>query len=287
MAKREPVPFTTPVGRIVWGKVDALQARTDNNNQPKIIQSGDNQGQPLMAVDFGLAIPKTQPTWQQEPWGAAIAAEGLACWPAGQTQRHDFAWKITDGDSTIPNKNGTIPNQREGYAGHWVLAFSSVMRVPHLVQHFGGKTEPLAQGTSIATGDYVQVGGNITSNESIQTAGLYLNADVVCLRVKGQVIISRGSVDVNSFGFGGAAVPTNAATAASTPPVSVPAPAPAAPPVPSAPPQVPVTPLPPTLPPTPPAPRMVTGPDGQRHDYAGMIGAGWNDALLQANGYTL
>lgn len=270
MANRDPVPFTTPVGRMVWGSVHKAQPKTDSNNQPKI----GKDGSPMETFDFGVAIPKTQPTWQQEPWGATIHAEGLASWPGGQTQRHDFAWKVVDGDSAIPNKRGKVPNQQEGYAGHWVLSFSS-MFAPALCINEGHATMPLPVGVQIVPGDYVQVGASVVSNNSTQTAGVYLNHQAVCLRVKGTPIVSKAGPDVASFGFGGAPVPTGAATAATTPPVAVPQ---AAAPVPT-----PVAPLPPSIPPIPAGPRM-TGKDGQT-DYNAMKSAGWTDDMMRQHGY--
>jgi len=35
-----------------------------------------------------------------------------------------FSWKVTDGDSPLPNKKGKRPCDQTGYAGHWVIWFS-------------------------------------------------------------------------------------------------------------------------------------------------------------------
>ena len=104
--------FTTPVGRIVGGSVSKAREIRDNQNKPVM----DKDGKPRSEYSFGIAIPKTAGVthWSQEAWGAPIFALAQQSWPNGEFQRPDFSWKITDGDSTIPNREGRKPADREG-----------------------------------------------------------------------------------------------------------------------------------------------------------------------------
>jgi hypothetical protein len=283
MAKHDPVPFKTPVGRLVWGSVHKARLKKDAAGNPKLIKSGDSAGQPLSMFEFGVAIPKTQAQWQAEPgWGQAIYAEAMGAWPGGQTQRPDFAWKIIDGDSTIPNKNNNRPCDQTGYAGHWVLSFSGMSAPKIAVALNPGVVTWSDQTDLINAGDYIEVAGSVSGNDSAQTAGVYLNHQAVCLRGYGERIAAV--IDLSAIGFGGAPVPAGASTVpvgqalAPQPPAATPTPTPVA-----------VTPNPAFLPvpPTPPAARMVRGPSGSQHPYADMLAAGWTDAAMLANGYTL
>jgi hypothetical protein len=319
MAKRDPVSFTTPVGRLVWGSVHEAQAKKDQAGKDKLVASGANAGQVLKMFDFGIAIPKTQQHWASEPdWGQKIWAEGHGAWPNGQAQRADFSWKVTDGDSAIPNKKGIKPCDRQGYPGCWVLAFSG-MGAPAIYDSTSGAVLPSNVPDLIQPGDEVQVNGSVVSNESDQTAGVYLNHHGVCWRgrsAKGRISVGP-QVDTSGFGAGVAPGATAAAPALAN---AVPG-APAAPGVPAAPaapvtappvpaaapiaaPTVPVVPNPAYTPagavspapavPTPPAPQAPAAPAGpvvtakaaaEGLTYAALKGAGWNDDQMRQAGY--
>lgn len=322
MAKRDPVGFTTPVGRLVWGSVHKAKLKTEQDGvTPKKIKSGPNMGQPLYMFEFGIAIPKTQQHWANEPdWGQKIWAEGHACWPGGQTQRNDFAWKVTDGDSTVPNKKLKKPCDQPGHAGCWILSFSG-MDAPAIWSSANGTPVPDATPDLVMPGDEVQVNGSIVSNNSDQTAGVHLNHHGVCWRgrsAKGR--ISAGpQVDPSGFGAGlapgaSAAAPSlpNAipgAPAAPVPPTPAAPAAPAAPgaPAPAAPAPTPVAPNPAYTPagavpaapgavPTPPAPPAppAAAPAGpvmtalaaqQGFTYDALKTAGWSDQQMRDSGY--
>lgn len=271
MAKRDPVGFTTPVGRLVWGSVHKARPKYEKDGKtPKLIKSGADQGKPLEMFEFGIAIPKTQPHWASEPdWGQKIWAEGHASWPGGHAQRKDFSWKVQDGDSTEPNTQMKRPCDQAGYPGCWVLAFSG-MGAPGIFDSTSGAVLASTVPDLIHPGDEVQVNGSVTSNESDQTAGVYLNHHGVCWRgrsAKGRISVGP-VVDTSGFGAGVApgataaappltaaipgapAVPGAAAPAVPTPPVPGAAPAVPAAPVAAAP-AVPVTPNPAYAPPVP------------------------------------
>lgn len=312
MAKRQPVPFNTGVGRFIGGS--CYEGSTlDDKGQPKVYKTGPKQGQPRTDYSVGIAIPKTQPHWGTEPgWGATIWAEGHASWPQGQAQRPDFAWKIIDGDSTMPNKKMKRPCDQVGYPGHWVLWFGGTTPPPVAVAVSGPAQWNDTPGTCMP-GDYIEIRGSVSSNESDQTAGMYLNIDAVCLRgyhPDGRIAAAR--VNLADAGFGATPLPAGAVVQPSgnalspppvpgAPPVATPStpPAPTAPaapaPVPSAPTPVvpnpavlgappPVTvPAPPVAPPPAPAKTYaVTHGDATYHAW---IAAGWNDDSLRAAGH--
>lgn len=325
MANRDPVKFTTPVGRMIGGSCYE-GSTTDDKGQPKVYKSGAKIGQPRTDYSVGIAIPKTQGHWGAEPgWGQAIWNEGHAAWPAGQAQRHDFAWKIVDGDSAIPNKAGRVPKDQTGYAGCWILWFGGTNPPPTAVAVSGPAQWNNTPGT-IMPGDFIEVLGSVTGNESTQTAGVYLNAEAVCLRgyhADGRISASRP--DLATAGFGGAlpagAVmqPAGNAMAPTAPPVPgapaaamsptapvpgvpsapVPSPASVSPPAPvptpvvpnpailgaPAPVGVPQAPVPSPAVTTPPAPAARVMMPGCPHTYESLKAGGWSDQQMIEAGF--
>jgi hypothetical protein len=283
--------FTTPVGRLVGGSVSRAREVLDANNKPRLITTGVDIGKPMMEYSFGIAIPKTPGAthWSQEAWGAPIWAMAHASWPNGEAQRPDFSWKITDGDSTIPNKKGRKPCDQEGYKGHWVIWYSGMLAPRYYTLMGVAEATPLADPEIIKNGYYVQVYGNCRSNAPSQSPGIYMNHSMVCLVAYGEEIVS--GPDVSAAGFGGAPLPAGASTtpvASFTPPVAPPpaAPAPVATPAPAA---VIVPPNPAVMqPPAPPAPpaapvRQLTE-KANGATYEQLIAAGWNDQTLVQHG---
>ncbi len=291
--------FTTPVGRLVGGSIYKVKDK-DHLGQPRVVKNGPNAGQPLLTYDFAVAIPKipgqhwaTYPRQRadQPSWGEAIYAAGSTAFPQA-VQRPDFAWKVIDGDSTIPNKNNKRPCDIEGYAGHWVVWFSS--STPPQCWNNNG-TQRLVEENAIKPGYYVQVMGNATSNKSQQSPGVFVNHSMVALSGFGPEI-SMG-LDVSAAGFGqGVQLPAGASATpvgGFNPPAAAGAPVPPA--AASAP--VPATPAPgfvaaagaqmPPMPPTPPAapagPQMTPKANGA--SYQSFIDQGWTDALLREHGY--
>lgn len=314
MAKREAVPFNTPPGRLVGGSLYTPKTK-DDKGQPLTFKSGERKDQPRTEYSFAIAIPKTQAHWANEPgWGQIIWAEGHASWPNGQAQRKDFSWKITDGDSTEPNKKMKRPCDQIGYPGCWVLWFTDPSTPPKVAVSIG--SDPVWNDTPnfCMPGDIIEVSGTVGSNESTETAGVYLNPRAVCMRayhVDGRIV--GQSIDLASAGFGSAPLPSGATTmpvgnamaavppapgatpsTPSAPPVpAAPAPAPSAPPAPvtpnaailgaPAPVVVPPAPAPLPVPPTPPAPAVPRMKDGS--DYNAWIAAGWTHDQLVAAGH--
>ena len=276
------INFTTPVGRLVMGSLYKPQT-TDADGKPLVVKSGPNAGQPKVTYFFALAIPKNpgETHWSQTPWGATIYKAGSEAFPQA-CQAPSFAWKVVDGDSTIPNKKGIAPITREGYKGNWVISFSSGF-APKIYNNDG--SQAIVEPDAVKLGYFVQVNADVDGNGSNQNPGVYINHSMVALSAYGPEIVV--GADASSVGFGQAPLPAGATTtppAAFTPPAqfapvaAAPAPMPTPnpaflqPPVPAAPPVAPV------------APAHVMLPPAQGATYEAMIAAGWTDALLVAHG---
>lgn len=322
MAKRDPVPFNTPVVRMIGGSCYTGNGK-DDKGQPKVYKTGPLAGQPRIDYSIGIAVKKTQQHWANEPgFLQQIWAEGHAAWPNGQAQRHDFAWKIVDGDSQVPNKKGKKPCDQPGYPGHWIVWFSGTTP-PRVADGRGmmeGKPAVWSSELGLAMpGDWVEILGSVVGNDSDQTAGVYINYDAVCLRgyhVEGRI---AGQVDLATAGFGGA-LPADASTApvgnamasmappptgaapAATPPTpaavppapqaSAPLPPPVTPVAPNpailgapGPATVPQAPAPLPVPPSPPAPAVRAMMPGCPYTYDQLKAANWTDEQMVAAGH--
>lgn len=282
---------TTPTGRLMWGDLYTPNEK-NMTGQPLMTQAG----QPRKDYSFGLAIPKTQTDWRNEPWGKVIYLVGYQAFPNAY-QNPRFSWKIIDGDSMEPNERGNKPAEQEGYPGHWILRFGSSF-APDLFtlvgKPAGARPEQLVQKDAIQPGDYVQVNFNIDGNKQAAKPGVYLNHGMVCLIAYGPRISRRnGNPETAGFGHAGA-LPANASTmppgefAPAPQPAPQPAPAPA--PV-AAPPPMPVVPHPtilagpaPAVPP-PAAPVRAMTAKAAGATYESFIAQGWTDARLVQHGY--
>ncbi len=300
------IEFTTPPGQIVWGSL--YEAReTDFDGNPLVYKKGVDIGKAYVMFDFGLAIPKTQVHFSNEPgWGQLAWATAHAAFPGGEkspAMSDEFSWKITDGDSTkIPakSKSKIAPCDREGHKGCWILKFSSRF-APKVYDASRNPENPPALDTlnAVLPGDYVQVAGTMAGNTG-NSPGIYLNHVAVGLKGYGKRIESAG---VNVKGKFGGALPAGASLtppAGFAPPAAPAAPAPSAglpaapasrPAAPAAP--VAVVPAPgivgiPTAPAAPPAaapPPPVVRPPHKGIPYASYVAANWTDAQLRADGY--
>lgn len=329
---QDEIPMLFPVGRMVQGSLYKPNT-TDAQNRPLVVKTGPNAGQPRVDYFFAVAILKTPGVthWAHEKspdpnigeWGAKLWAFICNAWPNGQYQRPDFAFKIIDGDSTIPNKQGKKPCDMVGHPGHWVVKFGGGY-APKIVTAKGDAV--IADEGAVKPGHYVQVYASVSSNRSDQTPGIYINHRIVAHSGWGEEIIS--GPDPSSVGFGAAPLPPGASAvplggmmtpaagtalppaapyappaaalpapagvpATPTPPASpVPAPAPnmgfvagvTGAPAPAA--AVPPPPAPAAAPPPPPPGRTMTAKAGGA-TYESFIGQGWNDDMLVQHGYML
>ena len=299
----------TPVGRLVRGSLYRGNDK-DAEGRPLVVKSGPNAGQARLDFFFALAIPKgPEAAWWDTEWGKVILSVGAACFPRVYTTP-SFSWKVTDGDSQVPNKRGRKPCENEGYPGNWVVGFSSGF-APKIFNKDG--TAPIVEPDAVKLGYYIQVFGSVDGNGSDQQPGVFLNHSMVSLQAYGTEIVV--GPDAAAVGFGGAALPAGASATppagAFAGPAQMPAQMPAMPGTPAAMPAMPsmapgaavampampgaptvVTPNPAILtPPAPPAPpaaparRMTAAAGG--YSYDDLIRGGWTDATLIAQGLML
>jgi hypothetical protein len=192
--------LTFPIGRMVWGS--CYEPQTKNfDGTPLVIKTGPDAGKPTVKYAFGVAIPKgPERSWAETPWGQKIVAEAVASFPRGEYQQASFAWKITDGDSTAIRKGATRPvNQATGFAGHWVVAFSS--SYPPKLCRDEGATQ-IVEPNFIKTGYYVQVAASVNGNKNLSNPGVFINHDWVNFSGYGAEIFT--GTDPVAAGFGGA-----------------------------------------------------------------------------------
>jgi hypothetical protein len=261
---------------MIGGNLDKLFPRTNADGTPKL----DRTGQPEMQCSFGYAIPKTgEAHWNQTAWGKTIYDTGAAAHPQ-LVASPAFSWKITDGDSPLPNKKGKRPCDQTGHPGHWVIWFSQGW-LPKRVNATGEVELPDG---AIVPGYYIQVFGSVAGNKLVPngTPGVYLNPIAVALVGEGERIAS--DVDTTKVGFGGAALPAGARPVqAAAPQFAAPAPTPAAP----AP--APVAPRPEILnvpAPAPVASHAMTA-KAAGAPYEAFVAQGWTDDMLRQQGYML
>jgi hypothetical protein len=295
MNNKNRTDILTPVGRIVAG--DVFKANTtDAQGRPLTIKSGPNAGQPRTEYYFALAIPKTDPSYDAEVM-QKLQAAAKAGFPTmfdanGQCVRPDFAWKVVDGDSNIPNQNNTIPSSKEGYPGHWVLSFKGGFAPK--VYSKGGESV-ITDPEQVKRGYYVRVYGSVAANGDMQKPGVYLNPNMVELVGYGDEINSGPD---GAAVFGGAPAANLPAGASATPlagtPMATPSNMPAAPAAPAAAPMPsnvqpaqdflnpPAAPVAPTSP-APAAPKTYNV-GGQEYTAEQLKAGGWTDAQIATLG---
>lgn len=275
----ERINFTTPVGRLVAGSLYKGNS-TDAEGRPLVTKNGPDAGKPRLDFYFAIAITKGPEAakgpmgWTDTEWGAKILKAGQSFLPHA-AQLPTFAWKVKDGDSTIPNKKGKRPCDAEGYRGCWVLGFSSGF-APRIYTRDGSAL--ITEVGAVKLGYFVQVNGDVAGNGSQSQPGVYVNHSMVALQAYGDEIVV--GPDATAVGFGASPLP---AGASATPPAGLaPAPAPVTTPAVAV-----ATPVAIATPPVPnPAflavPQMTAKAQGAT--YAQMLAAGWTDELMRSNG---
>lgn len=251
--------FASPVGRFVQG--DAFEAQTkDQQGAPLTIKTGPNAGQPTKRWFMAVAFPKNDPATL--PYLQRVAELARAAWPAYFTAFNPnspplfgcshprFSIKIMDGDGV--DDNGKPNNTKEGFAGHWIVKYSTSIQAPGVwhesnLDEMARVTDP----RELPRGFFVRIFGSWDGNQNDQRPGMYSNLSKVAIVRPGEVIQSGPSA-ADAFG-GGGQTQTSA-------------------------------------PPTPPAPAapggdvlVPTGKDGQT--IAGLQAAGWTEQQMIDGGY--
>lgn len=183
-------------GRILWTSGNLFTGahqKDDRTKQPKFNQDGS----PTIVFGFGLAIPKIDPRTGQftEQWQKvyqSFMAEALTLYPSGHVPPA-FSMKWKDGDVDV-DPSGVPYAQREGYAGHVVIACTTQLPIKYF--RFEGGNNILVN-DGIKCGDYVNVQLNVKAHPAAGQgkAGLYVNPSAVQLIQPGKEIINTPSGD--------------------------------------------------------------------------------------------
>ena len=181
-----------PVGRLVMGSLYASENKGFGGVEVK----------PYFWFNVAIEKQKEQ-HWNETEWGKLIYNVGAKSFPKGQYNNDQFAWKLTDGDSTNVNMEGNKPCDHEGYKGHWVLKFKSHF-APVLLNAQGAPLT-LPEG-AINCGDYIQVLGTVVDNGSDLKPGVHLNFSHVAHIGYGERI-SSSKIDLKTIGFGQGPMP--------------------------------------------------------------------------------
>lgn len=187
-AQRTDILF--PPARLVQGDLYTANDK-DADGKPLVIKSGPDAGKARVEFYFAIAIPKTpgHTHWAQTEWGQKIYQAGAAAFPQ-MYQSQAFAWKVTDGDSQIPNRRGKKPADSEGFPGHWIVRLSGGYAPKIYAQPQQGTYVELSTPNAVKCGYWVQVSGNVSGNMSTQTPGVYLNHGGVLFLKEDAVIVS-------------------------------------------------------------------------------------------------
>ena len=163
-----------PVGRFVAGSLYQPN-NTNMEGQTLSYKTGPNAGKDRYTFYIAVAIKKTGTPWDQTAWGKIIAGHAGLAFPAGQSKNPNFAWKMKDGDSQIPNQNGIRPCDRQGFAGHWVIEFKASFPSPssRITMTRNAGKDKIQEDGAINLGDYIQVFARVSDNGSQQKPGLF------------------------------------------------------------------------------------------------------------------
>lgn len=209
----ERIEFTSPVGRLVAG--DLWTARTEDfQGNPLTVKTGPNAGQARQEYFVGLAIPKNHPEWPA--FWALINQAARQGFPnlfdaAGNCQRADFAFKVTDGDSSVMNRNNSRPCDKEGYPGNWVVSMSTSLGIKVVDQSL----KPILPETkAVKRGDYIRIAGSIAPNGNATNPGVFINPSFAQFSHQGDEIVSGPDA---ATVFGAKPLPSAPAGAVTTP----------------------------------------------------------------------
>lgn len=198
------IKLTFPIGRLVLGSVHTGKGTDDfNGGIPYTYKSGPKAGQQKFMQWFLLAITKrkSDEKWESTKWGKELYDLGAKIHPKVY-KSPTFSWKITDGDSDIPNSKGKAPCEREGYKNHWVLSFrqwspTENSETPIYTRDGKGRLEA---GVKVNCGDYIQVSANIKDNNSPNKPGLLLAQRAISYCAFGDRIIQDDLNPTEEFG---------------------------------------------------------------------------------------
>lgn len=192
------VEFLTDCGRLVQGSLYDPKTE-DAEGNTLTIKKGANAGQQRYDYFFSIAIPKKTAHWKDTKWGELIWNVGQQAFPKGQANSSGFFWKITDGDSDIPNGNEIPPSSRPGFKGCWVIRFKSCFAP----QIWNPRTKTyITEKNFINLGDYIQVFGFVLGNKSTQSPGVFINPRYIAFQGYGERILLGKNINEVEFDTG-------------------------------------------------------------------------------------
>lgn len=230
----------TGVGRIVQGDLDTLSNLDFQTGKPRMNADGtEKKPENFYAIAFPKMINgQPNPDWARvQNYLTNIARRDWPTFfPNGATQcvNPNFHFKITDGDGY--DKSGVHNATKEGFAGHWVLRFSSQFLPKRFYQGQTRADQEITQPGVIKRGDWVRVLFTAAGNGSTQSPGLFVRGSAVELFFEGKAIVSASSGPDASVGLssgpavnfvpdGATAVQAPANAMPATPVAAAPAPA--------------------------------------------------------------
>lgn len=173
--------FTTPVGRLLQGDLFVPNTK-DMQGNPLTNQNGEPREDYYIAVAFDKQDPGFNDLWSIMQ---AAAQEGF---PGGQSQGANFSWKLIDGDTAV-DRNNKPYSEREGFAGHWVVKFSTSF-APEV---YDTNCNRIVDKNAVKRGYYIMIHGSTVANGQVQQPGIYMNYSMVQLVGYGNEI--RGGAD--------------------------------------------------------------------------------------------
>jgi hypothetical protein len=226
------VEFMSPAGRLVQGSL-FIPSKTDMYNRPLL----NKKGEPRVNYFISVAIPKKDVSFVNNQliphkaiqggyvlnWALVLSVASKlfpSYFPGGKCVYPTFSFKITDGDSEIPNAKGVKPKDRDGWAGCWIIRFNNGF-APKIFTR-GGKTM-ITDPNAIKPGYWIRVHGTCAGNNNMEKPGVFLNMTAVELVGAGEEIHFGDSGDAFSadpadLPEGASEIPTEASVF--TPPMS-------------------------------------------------------------------
>ncbi|MGI4260941.1 ssDNA-binding protein, partial [Klebsiella pneumoniae] len=175
------IKFLSPVGRLVAGSFFDVQKK-------------DHKGRDLPPEKYhwfvGMAYAKTPGVthFSQESHDMfkAIWQAAAAGFPAGDYNNAGFHWKIEDGDG--------VNRDKEGYAGNWIVKFKRSCKIDP-VKIYDSAYKPIINPEVAKRGYYYVMDGSTEGNGQTgdETAGMYINMNMVMLAAVGDEIVSGPS----------------------------------------------------------------------------------------------
>ena len=187
----------TGIGRIVQGDLDTLSNLDFQTGKPRVNSDGsEKKPENFYAVAFPKMINgQPNPDWARvQQYLTNIARRD---WPtffpnnSPTCVNPNFHFKITDGDGY--DKSGVHNATKEGFAGHWVLRFSSQFLPKRFYQGQTRADQEITQPGVIKRGDWVRVLFTAAGNGSTQSPGLFVRGSAVELFFEGKAIVSASA----------------------------------------------------------------------------------------------